>query len=119
MENIFEFLKQKDKCYCVTVAFIQFKSKGSGFSTRDYCINILKNDLTKKEIKEFGFYNNNEGYEDVLIRNLSEIEISEFKRLQDYFVKVIHNEHGRVYELKEKSFKEYYAKFKNTSAKSI
>ncbi|MCK9618200.1 MAG: hypothetical protein M0R21_10240, partial [Lentimicrobiaceae bacterium] len=49
-----------------------------------------------------------EGYKQVCERNLSADEIKVFKMNKDKFVNVRRNEYGRVYELKEQSFKAVY-----------
>ncbi len=108
MKNIFETLNEKGICYAVSVALIEFKSTGSGLCDRDYSVIIAKADLTKQEARKLKFYDNKENYYELWERDLSDEEIRLFKDSQNDFVKVQHNKHGRMYELKNNSFKKYY-----------
>ena len=58
-----------------------------------------------------GFHRTHE-YLNVFERDLSVTEISEFKSNMDKFVKVQHNQFGRVYELKNNSFKKLHESIK-------
>ena len=141
-KTIFEVLFEKEICFSVNVSINTFKLKCTDVHSLDYFLIILKNDLKdiknefrrlKNElIKEFGekecknlysilesktlnFYENND-YKHILEYDLSSDEISEFKKHIDKFVKVQHNQFGRVYELKNNSFKNLHESLKSDVA---
>ena len=104
-ETIFNALSENDVCFAVCIASSSFINREVAAFSKDYFVIINKCD--EKRIKEFTFYPT-EGYKQVSERNLSTDEIEVFKMNKDKFVKVRGNEHGRVYELKERSFKAAY-----------
>jgi hypothetical protein len=104
-KTIFEVLFEKEICFAVNVSLNTFKGKGIDENSRDYFIIVQKQDL--KDLKGFGFHQTND-YQNVFERDLSVNEISEFKTYMDKFVKVQHNQFGRVYELKNNSFKKLH-----------
>ena len=115
MENektIFEVLFEKEICFAVNVSLNTFKGKSIDENSRDYFLIVLKQDLN--ELKNMGFNRTND-YPNVFERNLSIIEISEFKNNMDKFVKVQHNQFGRVYELKNNSFKKLHESIKSAT----
>ena len=99
---VFDTLFEAGVCFAVCVASSKFINQEVAAFAKDYFIIINKCD--EKYFKEHIFYPA-EGYKQVCQRSLSEDEIRVFKRNKDKFVKVLHNEHGRVYELKGLSFK--------------
>lgn len=105
--TIFEQLSENNICFAVVVSQSQFTDKSDLFD-RDYFIIISDKDRKKVRRLDFNQFQNS----DVCERNLSEKEIREFKSKINDFQKVIHNEHGRVYELKDNSFKEYFEELK-------
>lgn len=101
-KTIFEVLFEKEICFAVNVSLNTFKGKGIDENSRDYFLIVQKQDL--KELKNMNFKKTND-YANVYERDLSVCEIAEFKTYMDKFVKVQHNQFGRVYELKNNSFK--------------
>ena len=108
-KTIFEVLFEKKICFAVNVSLNTFKWKGIDENSRDYFLIIHKKDL--EELENMGFEITND-YEDVYERDLSMNEIAEFKANQEKFVKVQHNQFGRVYELKNNSFKNLHESLK-------
>lgn len=108
-KTIFEVLFEKEICFAVNVSLNTFKSKGIDENSRDYFLIVQKQDL--KELKNMNFKRTND-YANVYERDLSVNEISEFKTYMDKFVKVQHNQFGRVYELKNNSFKKLHESIK-------
>lgn len=106
MKDIFEKLNKKGICYAVCVALVEFKTEGSGLYDRDYFIIIAKAD--EEKVSGLRFIKNIRTSQDVLEYTLNKNEIKLFKALQNDFVKIVHNDKGRVYELKNRSFHEYY-----------
>ena len=108
-KTIFEVLFDKEICFAVNVSLNIFKGKGIDENSRDYFIIVQKQDL--KELKNMGFKRTNY-YANVYERDLSAKEITEFKKQMEKFVKVQHNSFGRVYELKNNSFKKLHESIK-------
>jgi len=106
--NVFDMLKHIDVCYSIGVSRTVFKSIGSGLNALDYFI------ITSKEYEDsllnFGltFKDSEDNRYNTIERTLTDDEINIFKSLQDNFVKIIHDKNGRIYELKNKSFKRFY-----------
>ena len=108
-KTIFEVLFEKGICFAVNLSLNTFKGKGIDANSRDYFLIVQKQDL--KELKNMNFKRTYD-YENVYERDLSVSEISEFKTYMDKFVKVQHNQFGRVYELKNNSFKKLHESIK-------
>jgi len=108
-KTIFEVLFEKEICFAVIVSLNTFKCKGIDENSRDYFLIVQKQDL--KELKNKSFKRTN-AYANVYERDLSSIEITEFKSHQEKFVKAQHNQFGRVYELKTNSFKKLHESLK-------
>ena len=104
-KTIFEVLFEKEICFAVNVSLNTFKGKGIDKTSRDYFLIVQKQDL--KELKNMNFKKTNV-YVNVYERDLSVSEIAEFKTYMDKLVKVQHNQFGRVYELKNNSFKKLH-----------
>jgi hypothetical protein len=102
---VFDALFESGVCFAVCVASKSFISREVAAFSKDYFVIINKCD--EKRIKELTFYSI-EGYKQVCGKNLTADEIGIFKRNKNKFVKVQSNEHGRVYELKGRSFKANY-----------
>ena len=102
---VFEALFQAGVCFAVCVASSKFINQEAAAFAKDYFIIINKCD--EKHFKEHTFYPA-EGYKQVCQRNLSADEIEVFRRNKNKFVRVKSNQDGRVYELKEHSFKDSY-----------
>ena len=102
-------LFEKEICFAVNVSLNTFKGKCIDENSRDYFLIVQKQDL--KELKNMNFKRTND-YANVYERDLSVSEIAEFKTYMDKFVKVQHNQFGRVYELKNNSFKKLHESIK-------
>ena len=109
-KNIFEALEHKKIPYAVGVALTEFKIKGIGCD-RDYYLMAYSGDKSKLRGLRFGKCQSKN--HSIIERNLSDKEVDLFKHLQDRFTKVSHDANGRVYELKNNSFKEYYTQKNN------
>lgn len=99
---VFDVLFENEICFAVCVATSKFINRDVAAFAKDYFIIINKCD--EERVKELTFYPA-EGYKQICLRSLSEDEIRAFRKNKDKFNKVIHNEYGRVYELKGWSFK--------------
>lgn len=99
---IFDALSENGICFAVCIASSSFINREVAAFSKDYFVIINKCDA--KRVNEFTFAPA-DGYKQVCERNLSPNEIEVFRRRKDKFVKVQRNEHGRVYELKGRSFK--------------
>ena len=102
---VFDTLFESCVCFAVCIANNSFINREVAAFSKDYFVIINKRDATR--VKEFTFYPT-EGYKQVCERNLSTDEIEVFRNNKDRFTNVRRNEHGRVYELKERSFKAAY-----------
>lgn len=102
---VFDILFEDDICFAVCVATSKFINTEVAAFAKDYFIIINKCD--EERISELTFYPT-EGYKQVCQRCLSDDEIRVFRKNKDKFVKVLHFEHGQVYELKGWSFKTGY-----------
>ena len=102
---VFDTLFESCVCFAVCIANNSFINREIAAFSKDYFVIINKCD--EKRVKEFTFYPT-EGYKQVCERNLSTDEIEVFRNNKDRFTNVRRNEHGRVYELKEQSFKAVY-----------
>ena len=137
-KTMLEVLLEKEICFAVNVSLNSSGNKAIDENSRDYFLIIFKSDLKElkqefrrlknEAIQQIGekeaknmysilanhslkFYKN-EDYKHILEYDLSTDEISEFKTYMDKFVKVQHNKFGRVYELKNKSFKKLHESIK-------
>lgn len=102
---VFDTLFESCVCFAVCVASNSFINREVAAFSKDYFVIINKCDA--KRVKEFTFYPA-KGYKQVCERNLSADEIGIFKENITKFTIVRCNEHGRVYELKGRSFKAVY-----------
>ena len=115
MKNIFEQLQDKGITHAVCVSVTKGELQLGRFK-REYYIISNKKDVTSKQ----GFRpGKNTGYSNVYERNLNQEEVNIFTNDVSKYVKVISNEHGRVYELKSDSFRSYYNKNKKTKEKKV
>ena len=104
-KTVITALFENGVCFAVCVAFNSFINREVAAFSKDYFVIINKCDA--KRVKELTFYPA-KGYKQVCERNLSADEIGIFKDNINKFTKVRRNEHGRVYELKGRSFKAVY-----------
>jgi len=102
---VFDTLFESCVCFAVCIANNSFINREVAAFSKDYFVIINKRDA--RRVNEFTFYPM-ERYKQVCERNLSADEIEVFKMNKDKFVNVQRNEHGRVYELKGRSFKVAY-----------
>lgn len=114
-KTIFEVLFDNQICFSVNVSAPFPKIKGIDMFTKDYFISVHKNDVDKHELKGFEEYNR-VVYPNLYTRDLNEAEINEFKDNQNKFIKVIHNKDGRVYELKNSSFRSMFKNMQEVQA---
>jgi len=101
-KNIFEALFEKRICFAVCISSNSFAGGETQVCSAEYAVII--NSCDAALIEKYPFCKA-EGYEQILLRKLSDNEIQFFQTNQEKFVKVKHNEYGRVYELKGNSFK--------------
>lgn len=106
MKGIFKHLLELGITYAVVVSFTKFK--GNEASNREY---FLVADIKhKKELRELGF-SDRKNHAKVVERDLTIEEQTLFRDLttEGKFVKKVHSEDGRVYEIEGMSFKESLA----------
>jgi hypothetical protein len=111
---IFDKLFEKNICFAVCVAenwWVQGKRFVDELS-RDYFIIVAEHDMVNAEGNPKGGFTFNHCKSHLLERELTKAEIIEFKGIMDKFIKVKHNKDGRVYELKDESFKDHYKSLK-------
>lgn len=112
--TIFEKLFDEKICFAIVVSRITFKSIGAGFSSIDYGCFVNFNDKAKVHKLGLSFYQprNGKGARfhnyNIIEHDMNNSEVSEFKGMQNKFVKVEHNDYGRIYELLTDSFKKKY-----------
>lgn len=88
---------------CVARVYMKKTVTANNYSALDYfMISPIKNrnKLNKLKENDFTYSFGRSHRKDVLIKNMSAANIKEFKEKQHLFKKVLHGEHGRVYELK-------------------
>ena len=102
-QTIFEKINAINLCYSVvkSVQELQF-SRSNCYS--EYFILAHKRDEDK--LKNLGFIDSES--HDTIERTLTDKEIFEFKGLLDNFKVVNSDNDGKVYEIKDNSFKKYY-----------
>jgi len=102
-QTIFEKINAINLCYSVvkSVQELQF-SRSNCYS--EYFILAHKRDEDK--LKNLGFIDSES--HDTIERTLTDKEIFEFKGLLDNFKVVNSDKDGKVYEIKDNSFKKYY-----------
>lgn len=109
MKNIFEGLNRRKVVFAVGIAVCTFKNPAVDGQGRDYYIMISKND--KEKVKSLGFRQADESKFGILERDLNHEEIFCFNKIKKDFVKVQDDRDGKVYELKDNSFKKYYKQY--------
>lgn len=102
-KNIFDVLFEKNICFAVCASSNRFIIEGLEKCSTDYTVIINRCDV--ESVKgDFTFYQTDD-YKQVFERKLSQDDVEVFKKQIETFIKVKHNEYGRVYELKGNSFK--------------
>lgn len=104
MKNLLETIKQQNIAHSIGVNLNTFKVSSLNRNSRDYFLMIHKKDLTCN-LK--GFYKDVD-YENLMIADLTDVEINYFKENLSDYDKIQHDEDGRIYEQKNKSFKKYF-----------
>lgn len=109
MKNIFKELELDEITFAV---YISYKKPifNWNMSVREFYIMINRKDISKKRHhqKYKPFFHRNSVYFDVYDKKLNSKETKWFLRNVDNFKMVVNNEHGRVYESQDNSFKEEY-----------
>jgi hypothetical protein len=109
MKNIFDILFNKNIYFSILRARISSKIKSIENSAFDYFIIVKKGDLKNNEAIKLGFRDSYcQEYKNIIERTMNENEINIFKDIYDKFIMVQCDENGRVFEIKNKSFKTYY-----------
>jgi len=107
-KEIFDFLNDEGLNYFVMVSRIylsNLKETGSGL---DYRVFVMEKDVNEKNTKDYNF-NISIDKKTLLEKVLNQKQIKKFKKISGkYFIKKQHNEFGKIYELKNNSFKNYY-----------
>ena len=103
-KTIFEELFEKKSCFAVIVSVNVSTLKGMDFSDREYILLINGPD---RRVLTCSFKKNKD-YAGLYEKKLTDLEILEFRKNLEHFIKVEHDRNGRVYELKNNSFKKYY-----------
>lgn len=105
IKTIFDNLTEQNICFAVGVNDSVFKIKGVDDVKKEYFILILESDKDKAPVY-FHRSNNQLCAEHEMDLN----EISQFEKIKSKFDKIIHCDHGRIYEVKGNSFKQKYLK---------
>ncbi len=117
-------LIQNGVCFTI-IQSNSFLTKAKIMHNQEYEIIALESDckeLQRRFTTNNGFYipENQKNPEGIVSRILKLDEILEFNKLkEEYFTKVLDNANGRVWELKDKSFKKYYKNYKNGSIRKV
>lgn len=103
-KELFETLFEKGICFAVNVSYTRFAGTGIDECSIDYHLMIAKTDL--KELIDMPFHPS-EDYSHIYEMRLKSAEIADFKKHYRKFDKVAQNRYGKVYELKNHSFKKF------------
>lgn len=105
-KNAIKELDKKNICYSIGVSINSFKGKALEMNNKEYFLMILDKD--KALIKENKKFYGSKDYEQILMKDLNEVELDYFKKNSEKYTKVQHDKDGRIYELKNNSFRRYY-----------
>lgn len=105
-----ESLINQNICFAVCVNMNSFVSAGEERSNKDYFILLHEEDA--KKIRGYS-YKVSKDYLNLKEKNMNDFQISEFKNKMNLFEKVIHGKDGRVYELRDNSFRKMYEQLTN------
>ena len=115
---IFETLNDNNLPYAVIVGTTRLLSTAS-VSIKDYCIVGSQRDWER--LRGIGFTEPPKklSHGAILEYELSDIEVREFKDMihKEKFEKILHNQHGRIYQLKGKGFKDYTLEYYTPGSK--
>ncbi|AZA90946.1 Uncharacterised protein [Chryseobacterium nakagawai] len=118
-----EFI-QNGICFTI-IQSNSFLTKAKIMHNQEYEILALEIDCKKLQRRfttNNGFYipENQKNPEGIVSRTLNLDEIIEFNKLKDeFFIKVFDNVNGRVWELRDKSFKEHYKNYKDGNIRQV
>lgn len=106
METIFNKLDKLKMCYSVLVGTTYFKTS-KNYSVKDYCVVGAKKDAKKLRPIGFRSRSNHLSHELVVEYDMNQEDIQEFKERQsdNQFVKVLHTNDGKVFEVAGNSLK--------------
>ena len=105
-KNTIKEFDEKNICYSIGVSLNSFKGEGLEMNNREYFLMILEKD--KALISEHKRFYGSRDYKNLLMKDLNETETNYFKKNPEKYTKIQHDKDGRIYELKNNSFKEYY-----------
>jgi len=110
-KNIFEILLEKNICFAVIDTQFRFSGDDLERYSREYFIILDKSD---KEFAEYRFVKI-KGFYDVFERKLNDDDILVLNKLIENKVltKYKYSEKGRIYELKDNSFRDFYERKMN------
>ena len=109
LRNVIKSLIEAKVTFSVCVGINRLKLKGFEMNSKEFFVVMLKKDLKKINPVKHAI---NNSYRDIAEILMSETEMRYFKENSEMFTRVQFNEYGRVYELKNVSFKEYRCKNK-------
>jgi hypothetical protein len=112
----FESLLKKKICFAVSVSLNTFKNPKVKDTSKDYYLIALHGDISK--LKGLSFHQSQENAR-IVERRMTDLEIKQFKAENSRFNKVLHNGYGRIYELRESSFKAKYEQLKLSTMKEL
>ncbi len=113
---VFDILFENEICFAVCVATSKFINREVAAFAKDYFIIINKCD--EERVIGLTFYPT-DGYKQICQRSLSEDEIRIFRKNKNRFIKVLSSDDGRVYELKNWSFKVPYNRIRQKLKRNI
>ena len=103
-DNIFDRLRKTKTPHAVVCAVTKSRRIMIDYYANDYFIIIHGRDKRKHG----NYFSMSEDRSGICHHNLSKSEIQEFKARMEEYRKVMHTADGRVYELKNNSFREYF-----------
>ena len=106
--DIFECLFKNNICFAVCVSFIT-SALPVLINGKSLEYHLLINIIDRPKMKKFFFKRSMQFYT-LLEHELTADEILRFKELGGKFVKVVNNQDGRIYELKNRPFKPLFQK---------
>lgn len=98
-KTIFERMDERGIRYAVVIARWEMECDIQRY-TNDYFVIVRKKDADDMRLKSF----HRSDYTHIFERTLNSREVKQFREMLPSMVKVVHNRHGRVYELKDRPF---------------
>ena len=99
-KTIFERMDERGIHYAVVIARWEMEYDIQRH-TNDYFVIVRKKDADDMRLKSF---HRSDNYTHIYERSLNSREIRQFKAMAPTMNKVVHNMHGKVYELKDRPF---------------